>query len=399
VPLDFDLSDEHRMVQEAMRKCLEPFEAREAELRHMIFVEKTFPDELWEAICGTGLLGAVIPQEYGGTGMGLLPLALGIETLAKAGFGNAILILTAMDAACIARNGSEELKRRYLPKMATGELKFCFALTEPDAGTNAFRTATLATPSGDDAYRIRGQKVFITGADVADKMLLVCRTTARKEVEERGLPKAFGLALFVVDTKAPGVELKPIPTRGIEGMIQWSVHLDDVLVPATDLVGAADAGAVVLFNSLNPERILAAAAACGIAANVLEKAVRYARERSVFRERPIGTHQGVAHPLAQVHIELNACRLLTQRAAWAFDRDRPPADVGSYANQAKYKSAEMAITAVDRAIQTLGGYGFSEEYGVIHLWEATRLLRTAPVTAEMILNFVAEHDLGLPRSY
>jgi len=191
--LDFELSDEQRALQDAMQKCLEPFASRHEELRRTVLVEKKFPQELWEAICGTGLLGSMVPPEYGGNGAGLLAMTLGIEALATSGFGNALLILTAMDAACVVRNGSEEMKRRYLPKMATGELKFCFALTEPDAGSNTFRLRTLAKKVGDE-YSITGEKVFITGADVADKMLLVCRTTSREDVEAQGMPKAFGLA-------------------------------------------------------------------------------------------------------------------------------------------------------------------------------------------------------------
>ncbi len=396
--LDFELGEEELLVAQSMRDCLTPFKDRTEELRQTILVEKKFPQDLWDAISDTGLMGCVIPEEYGGNGMGLLSMTVGVEALATAGFGNALLILTAMDAACILRNGSETMKQRYLPKIASGEMKFCFALTEPNAGSNAFRLETLATRS-PEGWVLNGEKVFITGADVADRMLLVCRTTSRKEIDEKGLPKAFGLAVFIVDPKAEGVNLSPMPTRGIEGMTQFTVHLDNVHVPEDDIVGGADAGGLVLFNSLNPERILAAAAACGLAEHCLDRAVQYAKERTVFRQRPIGTHQAIAHPLAKVKMELDAARLLTYRAAWAFDQGKPPGIVGSYANHAKYMAAEMAIQAVDRAIQTLGGYGFSEEYGVIWYYEAVRLMRTAPVTAEMILNFVSEHDLGLPRSY
>jgi alkylation response protein AidB-like acyl-CoA dehydrogenase len=399
MPLDFELSEEHVLVQDAMLKCLQPFQGRRAELRHTILVEKKFPQDLWDAICSTGLMGAVIPEEYGGNGMGLLACAIGLEALAKKGFGNALLILTAMDAACILRNGTEEMKRRYLPKIATGELKFCFAITEPNAGSNAFRLETLATKDDEGNYLISGEKCFITGADVADKMLLVCRTTPRSVIDEKGLPKAFGLALFILDTKAEGISLSPIPTRGIEGMTQFMVYLDNVKVSSKDLVGQHDMGAMALFQSLNPERILAAASACGIASHCLDIAVDYAKKRTVFKNRPIGEYQGISHPLAKVKIELEASKLLTYRAAWAFDQGMHPGKVGSFANAAKYSASEMVINAVDRAIQTLGGYGFSEEYGIIYYYETVRLLRTAPVTSEMILNFVAEHDLGLPRSY
>ena len=396
--LDFELSVEHQQIQGAMTACLEPFKGRREELAQMVLKDKIFPQELWDAITGTGLLGCMVPEEYGGNGMGLLSVAIGMETLASHGFGNALLVLTAMDMACIHRNASEEMKQRYLPKMASGELKFGFAITEPNAGSNAFRLETLATRDGDD-YLISGEKTFITGADVADRLLLVCRTTSRKDIDAQGLPKAFGLALFVIDPKAEGITLSPIPTRGIEGMTQFMVHMDKVRVPKTEMIGEHDMGGLTLFTSLNPERILAAAAACGMVQNCLKVAVDYATERKVFKERAIGEYQAISHPLAKCRIKLDACQLLTYRAAWAFDRGDHPGIVGSYSNMAKYEAAELAIETVDRAIQTLGGYGFSEEYGIIHYHASARLLRTAPVTAEMILNFVAEHQLGLPRSY
>ncbi|MDP6933041.1 MAG: acyl-CoA dehydrogenase family protein [Myxococcota bacterium] len=396
--LDFEMSEEQILFQESIKRCLEPFASRKEELTKMVLKDKIFPQELWDAICDTGIMGCVIPEEYGGNGTGLLNCTIGIETLASHGFGNALLVLTTMDASCILKNGSEEMKRRYLPKMASGEMKFGFALTEPNAGSNAFRIQTFAKKDGDD-YLLSGEKVFITGADVADRLLLVARTTSREDIQAQGLPKAFGLALFIVDPKTPGITLSPIPTRGIEGMIQYTVHMDDVRISGSDLVGEPDMGGMALFNSLNPERILAAAAGCGMTQACLNKSVTYANERKVFRDQPIGVHQGISHPLAKVAIELEACRLLTYRAAWAFDRGDFPGVVGNFSNMAKYSAAEMAIEAVDRAIQTLGGYGFSEEYGIIHYYEAARLMRTAPITAEMILNYVAEHHLGLPRSY
>ena len=287
--LDFELTDEHRLIQESMIRCLEPFKGRKEELRKLVLHDKIFPQELWDAIAGTGLLGAIIPEEYGGNGMGLLATTLGIEELAKHGFGNALLILTTMDASAILKNGTEEMKRRYLPRMATGEMKFGFAITEPNAGSNAFRLETLATRDGDD-YLISGEKTFITGADVADRLLLVCRTTSRKDIDAQGQPKAFGLALFVIDPKAEGITLSPIPTRGIEGMTQFMVHMDKVRVPKTEMIGEHDMGGLTLFTSLNPERILAAAAACGMVQNCLKVAVDYATERKVFKERAIGEY-------------------------------------------------------------------------------------------------------------
>jgi acyl-CoA dehydrogenase len=397
--LDFELSPEHQLIQKATRELLARFEPRRAEFRRMIQEERRYPQELWDALAEMGFMGSLIPEEYGGSGLGLTALALGLEELSAAGIAaSTLLLLTGMDALCILRNGSEALKQRFLPGIATGRLKFCFAITEPDAGSNSFRISTHAERQSD-AYEITGSKVFITGVDVTDYMLLVTRTTTYKDVAAQKLPKAHGFSLFVVPTDAPGLEKRKLPMRGIEGHNQFLLFFDRVRVPAENLVGVENQGAIALFNSLNPERILAAASASGTIAYLLRRACDYARERKVFGDRPIGAYQGLAHPLAEVRIELDAVRLLTYRAAWAFDRGDPPATVGAYANMAKYMAAETGVKAADRAIETLGGYGFSEEYGIIHAWEGTRLLRTAPVSREMILNHIAEHVLELPRSY
>ena len=397
--LDFELSSEQKLIQKVVRDIVARLEPRHTEFRRLIHEERRYPPELWDALAEAGLMGSLIPEEYGGSGLGLMALVLGLEELGSTGIGSSpLLVLTGMDALCILRNGSEALRRRFLPEIATGELKFCFAITEPDAGSNSFRISTLARRV-DDYYEISGSKVFITGVDVADYMLLVTRTAPYAEVHQRELPKAHGLSLFVVPTDAPGLEKRRLPMRGIEGHNQFLLFFDRVRVPAENLVGEENRGAAALFNSLNPERILAAASACGTVAYLLRRAAEYARERKVFGDQPIGAYQGLAHPLAEVRIDLDAARLLTYRAAWAFDRAAPPAVVGTYANMAKYLAAEVGVKAADRAIETLGGYGFSEEYGIIYAWEGLRLLRTAPVSREMILNYVAEHVLELPRSY
>jgi alkylation response protein AidB-like acyl-CoA dehydrogenase len=397
--LDFELSPEQRAIQQVVREIVVRFEPRHAEFRRLLHEERRYPEALWQALAEAGLMGSLIPEAYGGSGLGLLGLALGLEELAKAGIGsNALMVLTGMDALCILRHGSEPLRQRFLPDIATGRLRLCFAITEPDAGSNAFRIATHARRAGDH-YEITGSKVFITGVDVADYMLLVTRTVPHAEVARQGLPRSHGFSLFLVPTDAPGLEKRRLPMRGIEGHNQFLLHFDGVRVPAENLVGEENGGATALFNSLNPERILAAAGASGTMAYLLDRACRYARERRVFGDRPIGAYQGLAHPLAESRIELDAVRLLTYRAAWAFDRGDPPSVVGTYANMAKFLAAEAGLRAADRAIETLGGYGFSEEYGIIHAWEGLRLLKTAPVSREMILNYVAEHVLELPRSY
>lgn len=396
--MDFQLSEEQQMLKETVRAMIRRFQPRANEFRHMIHNEKKFPPELWDAIAESGIMGSLIPEEYGGTGAGLTALTLAVEEMAVQGFGHTLLILTGMDSLCILRNGSEALKRRFLPPVAEGKLKFCFALTEPDAGSNTFRISTIARRTRD-GYRISGQKTFITGADIADYMLLVTRTMTPEELQAQNMPKVYGLSLFIVPTKIQGLTMTPIPTRGIEGMAQYTLFFDDVEVPAENMVGEEHLGSMALFNSLNPERILAAATACGLAEYLLGKAVDYARQRKVFRNTPIGAHQAIQHPLAELRIELEAARLMTYKSSWAFDQNRNPAEVGTYANMAKYLAAELAIKTCDRAIETLGGYGFSEEYGIIYYWDAVRLLRTAPITKEMILNYIGEHVLELQRSY
>lgn len=400
MPLDFEFSEEQQQVLMVAKQVLHRFAPERERLKRMIFKEQKFPEELWQAFAEAGFFGALVPEEYGGSNAGLLSLALAMEEMGSHGFGSALLLLTAMDTACIVRNGSEKMKRDVLPQIVAGELKLCFAVTEANAGTNTFRITTYAKKTSDgENYRLTGEKTFITGADVADKMLLVCRTTTLEECKAQGMPKAFGLSLLLIDTKAKGVTLTPLPTRGIEGFTQFTVHFDEVLVPLDALVGEQDAGAVALFTSLNPERILAGALGVGMANYLVRKSVEYALERKVFGDKPIGTHQAIQHPLAQIQMEIEATRHLVYRAAWAFDKGLDPTEVGYYANCAKYKAAELAIAAADCAIQTHGGSGFSEDVGIIYYWNAARLLRTAPVSKEMILNYVAEHKLGLPRSY
>jgi alkylation response protein AidB-like acyl-CoA dehydrogenase len=396
--LDFTFTEEHEMIRQTVRDIVDRFASRRAEFKKMLLTERKFPQEIWDALAEAGLTGAVIPAEYGGSGLGLLGMVIAMEELGAHGLGNTVLILTAMDSVCIARNGSAEMKQRFLPDIAAGKVKLCFAVTEPDAGSNTFRITTLARRVGDH-YELSGQKVFITAADVTDYILLVARTLTIEEAQAKGMSKLEGLSLFLVPTNAPGLDRRMLPMRGIEGYSQFQLYLDRVPVGREYLVGEENKGAFALFNTLNPERILAAAHLCGTMQFLLDRACNYAKERKVFGGKPIGSHQAIAHPLAETRIQLDAARLLTYRAGWAFDREDAPGVVGTYANMAKYTAAEACIQAADRAIETLGGYGFSEEYDVIHAWEGARLVRTAPVTKEMILNFISEHVLGLPRSY
>ncbi|RMG10563.1 MAG: acyl-CoA dehydrogenase, partial [Deltaproteobacteria bacterium] len=369
--MDFSLSEEQRAIRQTVRDIFRRFEDRRDELRRSILEERKFPQEIWDAVAEAGFLGCMIPEEYGGSDLGLLPMVFVIEDMASLGFGNALMVLTTMDAMCIVKSGSPEVKQKFLPGIARGEYKFCFAVTEAGAGSNTFRITTTARREGDE-YVINGSKTWITGFDVADFCLLVTRTTPLKECEEKGLPKAYGLSLFVVPTDAPGITMDLLPTGAIEGMNQYTLFFEDVRVPAENLVGDENGGTMALFKALNPERILAAALATGISEYCLQIACDYARERKVFKDTPIGAYQGIQHPLAEVKIKQEAVRNLAYKAAWALDNDLPPGETGFYANCAKYLGAELGIQAVDAAIETLGGNGFSRENGLIHLWEAMR---------------------------
>jgi acyl-CoA dehydrogenase len=352
------------------------------------------PEELWQDLAQGGYLGLTIPEEYGGAGCHLELLAALIEELSADGLPLFMLVLsTAMAHLVLARHGTPQQKAAHFPALLRGESRFCFAITEPDAGSNSFNIRTLARREGD-SFVISGQKVFISGVDHADHMLLVARTSPREEVAD----KRQGMGMFIVGTKAEGLQAVAMDTRILITERQFQVFLDRVTVPASALVGEESKGLDVLFDALNPERITVAAMAVGLGRYALAKAVDYVRRRVVFNV-PIGAHQGLAHPLAMVATELELAGLMARHAARLFDAGVDRRTVGIYANMAKYAAAEAAIRAVDTAIQVHGGAGFTGEADVITIWPLVRLFRTAPVSREMILNYIAEHHLGLPRSY
>jgi alkylation response protein AidB-like acyl-CoA dehydrogenase len=346
------------------------------------------PDELWDEIAKQGFIGVNTPEEYGGGGLGIYELAIVCEELAAAGCPLLLLLVSpAICATVIARFGTDEQKEHWLPKLASGEMKMAFAITEPNAGSNSHRLETSATPDGDD-WVLNGTKYYISGADDAEAILVVSRTGGAEGGRGR-------LSLFIVDADAPGLE-KTLIRMQIQGADrQFTLFFDNVRVGADRLVGNEGQGLSQVFVGLNPERILGAALANGAALSAIEKASRYANEREVWG-KPIGAHQGIAHPLAQAKIEVELARLMTMKAAWLFDHGK---DAGEAANMAKYAAGEAATDAVDTAIQVHGGNGMSEEYGLVSLWGMARTLRIAPVGREMILNFIAQHSLELPKSY
>jgi alkylation response protein AidB-like acyl-CoA dehydrogenase len=350
--------------------------------------EKT--TELWLELGKNGYLGINIPEEYGGGGGGIGDIAAVCEELSAQGCPMLLMVVSpAICGTVISRYGTEAQKQRWLPGLCDGTSTMAFAITEPDAGTNTHNITTTARRDGDE-WVLSGQKIWISGVDEADNVLVV----ARAEDARTGKVKPV---LLVVPTDSPGFEFHHIPVEMVSPEKQFQVFIDDVRLPSDALVGDENGGLVQLFAGLNPERIMAASFSTGLARYALQQATAYAKERTVFKA-PIGSHQAIAHPLAQSHIEIEMARLMTQKAAALYDAGDEAAS-GEAANMAKYAAAEAACDAVDRAVQTHGGYGASQEYGMAGLLVAVRVGRIAPVSREMILNFVAMHSLGLPKSY
>jgi alkylation response protein AidB-like acyl-CoA dehydrogenase len=346
---------------------------------------------LWTEAGKLGYLGVNLPEEYGGGGQGIEELSIVLDELGAAGCP--LLLMVVSPAICgtvIARFGSEEQKRRWLPGLADGSRTMAFGITEPDAGSNSHRITTTARRSDDGGWILRGRKVFVSGVDIADATLIVGRT----EDARTGRLKP---CLFVVPRDAEGFGRALIDMELDAVEKQFELTLDDVALPADALVGDEDAGLLQLFAGLNPERIMTSAFAIGMGRYALGKAVAYAKEREVWGA-PIGTHQAVAHPLAQAHIELELARLMMQKAARLYDAGDDAA-AGESANMAKYAAGEASVKAVDQAVQTLGGNGLTREYGLARLITASRVSRIAPVSREMILNYVSHQSLGLPKSY
>ena len=384
--MDFNETTEQRMLREAVAKIA-------ADFGRDYFTEKVRTGakttELWEAVAKAGFVGVCLPEEYGGGGMGIGELAVVTEELSAGGCPLLMLMVTpAITGTLIARFGTPAQRERWLPPMAAGS-KMAFAITEPDAGSNTHKLSTVASPDAD-GWRIRGTKYYTSGVDESDAILVVAKTGVH-EGSDRGQ-----LSLFIVDTDASGLDKTLIPVSVNAPEKQFTLFFDDVVVPAERLLGDEGDGLRQVFNGLNPERIIGAAGANGAARYALAKATAYANQRQVWSV-PIGAHQGLAHPLAEAKINVELARLMTQKAAWLHDHGQKGA--GEAANMAKFAAAEASLQAIDAAIQTHGGNGFATEYGLADMWAGIRALRTAPVSREMILNYVAEHSLGLPRSY
>jgi len=349
-------------------------------------------EQLWSEAAKLGYLGVNLPEAYGGGGGGIAELSLVLEELGAAGAPLLMMIVSpAICGTVIARFGTEAQKQEWLPALADGTRTMAFGITEPDAGSNSHRITTTARrdqETGD--WLLSGRKVFVSGVDIADATLIVGRT----EDSRTGRLKP---CLFIVPRDAPGFGRRWIEMELSAQEKQFELTLDDVRLPADALVGDEDAGLLQLFAGLNPERIMTAAFAIGMGRYALSRAITYAKERTVWNS-PIGAHQAIAHPLAQAHIDLELARLMTQKAAHLYDAG-DDVGAGEAANMAKYAAGEACVKAVDQAVHTLGGNGLTKEFGIASLITAARVARIAPVSREMILNYVSHQTLGLPKSY
>lgn len=380
-------SEEHKALRAAVAALGQRY-GREylARIAH----EGGHPDELWADAAKLGYLGVNLPEEYGGGGGGIAELSIVLEELGAAGCP--LLMMVVSPAICgtvIARFGTEAQKQAWLPGLADGTRTMAFGITEPDAGSNSHRITTTARRDGDD-WILTGRKVFISGVDIADATLIVGRT-------EDARTGSLKPCLFIVPRDTPGFTRSVIDMELQAAEKQFELALDDVRLPSSALVGDEDAGLLQLFAGLNPERVMTAAFAIGMGRYALAKAVDYAKTRRVWKE-PIGAHQAIAHPLATAHIELELARLMMQKAARLYDAG-DDMGAGEAANMAKYAAGEACVRAVDQAVHTLGGNGLTREYGLAALIVASRVARIAPVSREMILNFISHQTLGLPKSY
>ena len=352
-----------------------------------------FPWEFYEAFAKSGWLGIAIPEQYGGGGLGILEASLLLEEIAASGAGMngcSTMHLTIFGLNTIVKHGSEELRQEILPAAADGSLHVCFGVTEPNAGTDTTRISTFAKRV-DGGYIINGRKVWITKAGDSTKMVLIARTTKREEVQR----PTDGMSLFLIDIDPKHVHLNAIPKMGRNAVSSYEVFIDDYFVPESARIGEEGKGFKYLLDGLNPERILLAHEALGIGRAALDRAVRYAKERVVF-DRPIGQNQGIAFPLAEAVTRLDAAELMARNAAWRYDQGL---SCGREANMAKWLCADAGFKTADQAIQTHGGMGYAREYHVERYFRESRILRIAPVSQEMVMNYVSNHVLGLPKSY
>ncbi len=388
--MEFDESEEQRLIRESVAGLCRRFPDEYWEERDRL---GEFPQEFYDSAAAAGWMGTAIPERWGGAGRGLRDAAILLEEIAASGAamnGASPVHLSMFAVQPLVKQGSDAMRARYLPDVARGVLQVAFGVTEPDAGSDTTSIRTFARRDGD-RYIVRGRKVWTTKATHCQRVVLLVRTTPRAEVKR----KTDGLTLLFAELQRPEVHISPIPKLGRNAVATCEVVYDDLPVALDDRIGEEGRGFYHLLDGLNAERILVAAEAVGIGRAALRRALAYANDRVVFG-RPIGKNQGIAFPLAQARTQLDAAALMVARAASLIDRGQ---SCGKEANMAKWLAAEAGFNAADVALQTHGGFGYAREYHVERYWREARLMKLAPISQEMILNYVAEHVLGLPRSY
>jgi acyl-CoA dehydrogenase len=387
--MDFAYTDEQQEIERAVAAICTRFDDDYWRTKDR---EGGFPHDFHAAFAEAGWLGIAMPVEHGGSGLGITEAAIMMRTISASGAGMSgasAIHMNIFGLHPVVVNGTDAQKRRWLPPLIAGREKACFGVTEPNTGLNTLRLKTRAERHGD-RYVVNGQKVWISTAQVAHKILLLARTADPD-------PKAptRGLSLFYTDLDRTKVEVREIDKHGRKAVDSNQLFIDGLEIPVEDRIGEEGHGFGYILHGLNPERVLIAAEAVGLGRIALERAARYANERIVF-DRPIGRNQGVQHPLAERWIELQAADLLTMKAAWLYDRGRP---CGAEANAAKYLAAEAGFRACETAVLTHGGMGYSREYHVERYLREAMLTRIAPISPQLILSFIAEKALGLPKSY
>jgi len=388
--VNFDLTDEQILIRDSIAKLCEAYPDEYWSQKDK---DHEFPWDFYNAMAEAGWLGIAIPEAYGGSGQGITEASLLLEAVAASGAamnGATPLHLSIFGMHPVVKYGSEDMKQKYLPRVANGGLHVAFGVTEPDAGTDTTSISTLAKLDGD-TYTVKGRKVWTTKALQSERVLLLVRTTPKDKVKRR----TDGLTLLLAELQRPEVAISPIDKVGRNAVATCEVVYDDLPVAVTDRVGEEGKGFRYILDGMNAERILIASEALGIGRVALKRAVDYANERVVFG-RPIGKNQGIAFPLAEAKMRLDAAELMIRKASWLIDNGHP---CGEEANAAKWLAADAAFFAADRAMQTHGGFGYATEYHVERYWREARLMKIAPISQEMIQNFVSEHVLGLPKSY
>lgn len=388
--MDFSITPEQESIREAVLRICEKFDAD-------YWLEKDrhggFPLDFHAAIAEAGWLGICMPQEYGGAGLGIQEAALMVQAISESGAGMSgvsAIHMNIFGLNPVVKFGTEEQKRRMLPPLIAGKEKACFAVTEPNTGLNTTQLKTFAQKDGD-IYRVTGRKVWISTAQVTEKMLLLARTTPLDQVKK----PTDGLSLFYTDLDRRYVDVREIEKLGRKAVDSNELFIDNLPVPAADLIGKEGEGFRNILHGMNPERALAAAAAIGLGRVALKRAAAYANERIVF-DRPIGKNQGVQHPLAKCWMELEAANLMVMNAAWRYDQGM---ECGAESNAAKYLAGEAGFRACEQAVLAHGGFGYAKEYHVERYFREAMLLRIAPISIQLIMCYIAEKVLGLPKSY